>query len=148
MNTTNPFDFSQTFEKFNTEDFTKQFKDAFNIDFDGIKEAQKKNMELLVNTNKAIAEGSRSLMERQIAMMQEAMSEATKTAQELSQSGNPADVPKKQIEVLQLAYETAIKNSKEISEMTKSLQDEVAEKVNARVTESMKEIKDTLAKAK
>ncbi len=148
MNTTNPFDFSQTFAKFNVEDFTKQFKDSFNLDFDGIKEAQKKNMELLINTNKAIAEGSRSLMERQIAMMQEAMSEAMKTAQELAQSGNPEEVPKKQIEVLQLAYETAIKNSKEISEMAKSLQDEVAEKVSARVTESMQEIKDTLAKAK
>ncbi len=148
MNTTNPFDFSQTFAKFNAEDFTKQFTDVINVDFDGIKEAQKKNMELLVTTNKAIAEGSRLLMERQVAMLQEAMGEAIKTAQELGQTGSSEDIAKKQVEVLQVAYETAIKNSKEISEMTKNLQDEVAEKVNVRVAESMQEIKDTLAKTK
>ncbi len=148
MNTTNPFDFSQAFSKFNTEEFTKQFKDSMNIDFDTIKEAQKKNIELLVNTNKAIAEGSRTVMERQVGMLQEAMSEAIKTAQELAQSGKPEDVVKKQVEVLQSTYETAIKNSKEISEMAKNLHEEVAEKVDVRVSESMQEIKEMLAKAK
>ncbi len=148
MNTTNPFDFSQVFAKFNPEEFTKQFQDTCNIDFDAIKEAQSKNMELLVNTNKAIAEGSRSLMERQISMMQEAMGEAVKATQEIPKSGKPEDVAKKQVEMLQMAYETAIKNSKEISEMAKNLQDEVAVKVNARVNESLKEIKDILEKAK
>ncbi len=148
MNTTNPFDFSQTFAKFNTEDFSKQFKDTLNIDFGGLHEEQKKNIELLVNTNKAIAEGSRSLMERQVTMLQEAMNEAVKTAQELTASGKPEDVAKKQTEVLHQAYETAINNTKEISEMAKNLQDEVVEKINIRLSESMQEIKDKLSNAK
>ncbi len=148
MNTTNPFDFSQIFAKFNPEEIAKQFQGTANVDFESIKEAQNKNMELLINTNKAIAEGSRSLMERQIAMMQEAMGEAVKATQDIQQSGSPEDISKKQVEMLQLAYETAIKNSKEISEMAKDLQDQVAEKVNTRVVESLKEIKDVLEKAK
>ncbi len=148
MNTTNPFDFSQVFAKFKPEEFAKQFQGTCNIDFDSLKEAQSKNMELLINTNKAIAEGSRSLMEKQVSMMQEAMGEAVKATQEIQQSGSPEDVSRKQIEMLQLAYETAIKNSKEISEMAKNLQDQVSEKVNSRVGESLQEIKDILAKAK
>ncbi len=148
MNTTNPFDFSQAFAKFNTTDYAKQFKDALNIDFDGILQAQEKNIELLVNTNKAIAEGSRSLAGRQIAMLQEAMNEAVKTAQELTVSGKPEDVVKKQTEVVQQACETAINNFKEISEMAKNLQDEVTEKINVRVSESIQEIKEKLAKVK
>ncbi len=148
MNTTNPFDFSQVFAKFNPEEFTQQFQETFNIDFEAIKEAQSKNIELLINTNKAIAEGSRSLIERQVSMMQEAMDEVVKATQELKQSAKPDDVVKKQVEMLQLAYETTIKNSTEISEMAKSCQDEVAEKVNTRVSESLNEIKNILKNTK
>ncbi len=148
MSTTNPFDFSQMLSKFTPEEFAKQFPNAINFDFDAVKEAQNKNMELIMNTNKAIADGSRALLERQSEMMQEAISEAVKTTQDLQSTGSATDLASKQVEIIKLAYETTIKNSQEISDMTKKLQEEVTEKVNARVVESLQEIKDILAKTK
>ncbi len=148
MSSTNPFDFSQVFSKFTPEEFIKQFPNPVGFNFDAVKEAQSKNMELIINTNKAIAEGSRSLLERQSSMMQEAISEAIQAAQGLRETNSMEDLPGKQVEVVKMAYEKIIKNSQEISEMTKKLQDEVAEKVNARVVESLHEIKDILEKAK
>ncbi len=148
MKTANVNDFSQIFEKMNVDYFANQYKDVFKFDVDVLKETQKKNMEALFNANQTIAEGSKTLVELQVKMMQDAMQEAVKTAQEVSKTTKPEDIPKKQIEVIQVAYETAMNNSKEISDMTKKLQDEIAEKVNIRVAEGIEEIKNALEKAK
>lgn len=147
MTTNNPFDFTKTFAQFDPQKIAQQMQDSMNFDFDAIKDAQNKNIELLLNTNKAIAEGSKALLERQAEMFQQAMAEAAEAAQALANSGSPEEVAKKQAELLQAAYDVAIKNSTEISEMAKQTQDEVAEKVNARIKESLQELKDTIAKA-
>ena len=47
---------------------------------------------------------------------------------------------------MQAAYEKAVANSTEISEMAKKTQEEVATKVQARIEESMAEFKASLAK--
>ena len=147
MTTNNPFDFSSAFTQFDPQKIVKQMQDSFNFDFEAIKDAQNKNMELLLNTNKAIAEGSKALLERQAEMFQQAMTEAAEAAQAMTNSGSPEDVAKKQAELLQAAYDVALKNSTEISEMAKKTQDEVAEKVNTRIQEGLKELKETIAKA-
>jgi len=147
MTTNNPFDFTQAFAQFDPQKIAKQMQDSFSLDFDAIKDAQNKNMELLLNTNKAIAEGSKALLERQAEMFQQAMTEAAEAAQALANSGSPEEVAKKQADLLQAAYDVALKNSTEISEMAKKTQDEVADKVNARIKESLQELKDTISKA-
>jgi len=147
MTTNNPFDFTSVFAQFDPQKIAKQMQDSMKFDFDAIKDAQNKNLELLMNTNKAIAEGSKALLERQAQMIQQSMTEAAEAAQALANSGSPEEVAKKQADLMQAAYEVALKNSNEISEMAKKTQDEVAEKVNARIKEGLQELKDTIAKA-
>ena len=144
MTTKNPFDFTQAFQQFDPKEVAQQIQDAFKIDFDVIKSAQDKNMELLVATNQAFAASSQSLLERQVEMLQQAMTEATEAAQSLASSGSAEEVAARQAELLQAAYEKALANSTEISEMAQKTQEQIAEKVNQRIAESLEEFKQAV----
>lgn len=142
----NPFDFTKAFEQFDPKQMAEKIQETFKVDFEAIQSAQDKNMELLMATNKAIADNSKALLERQAAMLQTAMTEATEAAKALASTDNPQDIATKQAELVQAAYEKAVANSTEISEMAKKTQEEVATKVQARIEESMAEFKASLAK--
>jgi len=144
MTTNNPFDFTEAFQKFDPKEVAQQIQDAFKIDFDVIKSVQDKNMELLLATNQAFAASSRSLLERQAEMLQQAMTEATEAAESLAKSGSPREVAARQAELLQEAYEKALENSSEISEMAQETQQQIAEKVNQRIAESLEEFKQAV----
>lgn len=146
MTTKNPFDFTDAFLKYDPREVAQQIQDAFKIDFDAIKSAQDKNMELLLATSEAFAASSRSMLERQAEMLQQAMNEATEAAQTMAKSGSPEEVASKQAELLQAAYEKALANSSEISEMAQKTQQEIAEKVNQRIAESLEEFKQAIDK--
>jgi phasin family protein len=144
MTTKNPFDFTQAFQQFDPKEVAQQIQDAFKIDFDVIKSAQDKNMELLVATNQAFAASSQSLLERQVEMLQQAMTEATEAAQTLASSGSAEEVAARQAELLQAAYEKTLANSTEISEMAQKTQEQIADKVNQRIAESLEEFKQAV----
>lgn len=142
----NPFDFTEVFQKYDPKAVAQQIQDAFKIDFDVIKSAQDKNMELLLATNQAFAASSQSLLERQAEMLQQAMTEATEAAEALASSGSPQEVAARQAELLQAAYEKALANSSEISAMAQETQQQIADKVNQRIAESLDEFKQAVDK--
>lgn len=156
MSTNNPFDFSKIFEQFDPSKVTEQMQSAFNVDafkdsfngkfdFDALKASQEKNLALLMSTNQTFADSSKALLERQAEMLKSAMTEATEAAQSLASSGSPEDVASKQGELIKQAYEKALANSTEISEMAQKTQTEISEKVSKRIEESMEEFKTTLS---
>jgi phasin family protein len=142
----NPFDFTEAFQKYDPKAVAQQIQDAFKIDFDVIKTAQDKNMELLLATNQAFVASSQSMLERQAEMLQQAMTEATEAAEALASSGSPQEVAARQAELLQAAYEKALANSTEISEMAQETQQQIADKVNQRIAESLDEFKQAVDK--
>ncbi|GAA0404263.1 hypothetical protein GCM10009133_11120 [Cocleimonas flava] len=161
MSTNNPFDFTKAFEQFDPSKLAEQLQSTFNMDafsmdafndtlkgkfdFDAIKASQEKNMALLMATNQTFADSSKVLLERQAEMLKQAMTEATDAIQALASSGSPQEAASKQVELIQHAYEKALANSTEISEMAKKTQEEIAEKVSKRLEESMEEFKKTLS---
>lgn len=154
MATQNPFDMSALFASFDPQAIAKQLQDGFRgasvpgIDTNSLVETQRKNMELLMTTNQALLAGSQALIQRQAGMLQESIAEVTNAAKSLTTAGNPSEVSAKQVELLQAAFEKALSNSNEISNMIRDTQDSVASKVNTRITESLQELKETLAKVK
>ena len=142
----NPFDFTEAFQKFDPKAVAQQIQDVFKIDFDVIKSAQDKNMELLLATNQAFAASSQSLLERQAEMLQQAMTEATEADEALASSDSPQEVAARQAELLQAAYEKALANSSEISAMAQETQQQIADKVNQRIAESLDEFKQAVDK--
>ncbi|HBR97188.1 MAG TPA: phasin [Gammaproteobacteria bacterium] len=143
---TDNFDFTKMFQQFDVQEMTKKIQDAFNVDFSAVNEAHSKNIQMMVSANESLTAGTQALMQKQAEMFQTALQEATVAAQSLSGSGSPQEVAAKQAELMKVAYETALKNTAEISDMAKKTQDEVAEKINARVAESLEEIKDSMSK--
>lgn len=154
MTTQNPFDFSNLFSNFDPQAISKQLQDGFagisipGIDTGSLAESQRKNMELLMSTNQAVLAGSQALIQRQATMLQETIAELTSAAQKLTASSDPQEVSAKQVELLQGAFEKALKNSTEISSMIKDTQETVASQVNNRIAESLSELKQTIANVK
>ena len=146
MTTTNPFDFTKAFEQFDPKDLAQKIQDAFNFDYTDMKVAQDKNLELLMSANKTLADSSQAFFERQAEMLQQAMTEASEAAKNLASAGSPQDVTTKQAELLQAAYEKALANTTEISEMAQKTQEEISEKISKRIEESMEEFKQALSK--
>ena len=146
MSTKNPFDFTEVFQQFDPKEVAQKIQDAFKIDVNAIKTAQDKNMELLMTTNQAITDSSQALLKRQAEMLQQAMTEATEAAASLATPNSPQDVAKKQAEMLQAAYEKALANSTEISAMAQKTQEEISDKFNQRIADSLKEFEEAVAK--
>ncbi|MCW8907727.1 MAG: phasin family protein [Sedimenticola sp.] len=154
MATKNPFDLSNLFAGFDPQALTRQMQEAFagksipGINPQVLAENQRKNMELLMSTNQAMLAGSQALVQRQAAMLQETIAELTEAAGKLADSGDPQQVSEKQVELLQQAFDKALKNSNEISSMIKETQESISDQVNKRISESLQELKETIAKVK
>ena len=146
MTTNNPFDFTKAFEQFDPKEVAQKIQSAFNLEFDGLKKAQDKNLELLMANSQTLADSSQALVTRQAEMLQQAMSEATEAAKSFANTGSPQEVAAKQAELIQTAYEKALANTTEISEMAQKTQEEISKKVNKRIEESMEEFKETISK--
>jgi phasin family protein len=154
FNTNNPFDFMNNFSQYDPQAMIRQMQAAFgdykipNVDMDALAKSQQKNMEALMQANAAAVSGTQELLKRQAELFQEALKEAGDAAQNMATGTNPQDAAAKQVELVQAAVEKALKNSTEISEMVTKTQSDVAETVNARVTEGLKEVKDVVSSLK
>lgn len=154
---TNPFfDFDVTNVMANFDpskalaEFTKmaeQYK-VPGVDVDAIIASQQKNVEAITTANKTALEGLQAVASRQAELLQQSMEAASQAVQSLSSSGTPQDAAAKQAELLKSAYEKALSDMKEISEMVAKSNAEAAEAINARITESLEEIKAIALKAK
>ena len=150
----NPFDFMNNFNQYDPQTMMRQMQSAFgdykipNVDMEALAQSQQKNMEALMKANEAAVAGTQELLKRQAELFQEALKEASDASQNLPTGANPQEAAAKQVELVQAAVEQALKNSTEISEMVSKTQNEVAETVNARVTEGLKEVKEVVANLK
>lgn len=153
-NTNNPFDFMNNFNQHDPQAMLDQMQAAFgeykipNVDMDALAKTQQKNMEALMKANEAAIAGTQELMKRQAELFQDALKEAGDAAQNIEAGSDPQKAVEKQVELVQAAVEKALKNSTEISEMVGKTQSEVADTVNTRVAEGLKEVKEVVASFK
>lgn len=117
------------------------------VDVEALVSAQKKNMDALTNANKVALEGIQSLISRQAEIFRQTMEEATTMANSLTASGTPQEKVSKQAELTKAAFEHALSNAKEVSEIISKSNTEVAALLNARMTQAMEELKSALEQA-
>lgn len=152
MATRNPFDFSEMLKQFDPAEVTRQFQTMFennpfaNMDTESISETQRKNMDALMQAQKVVMDGAQSIMQSQTEMLRSAMAEAAKTVQKMSES-EPGEIPEKNAEAVEKAFNQAIENFNEISSMVEDLYKDISTKVETQVKENLDEFKATLAKA-
>ena len=150
--TNNPFDFSSLLIGYDPQAFFNQLQRGFsayqipNLDSSALIESQKKNVDALIEANKAAFMGSQELLRQQGEMLQQAMKDATEAATALAGSSSPKALAEKQTELVQAAFEKALANSAKISELVRKNQEEINNMVNQRVAEGLQEIKDAIDK--
>ena len=118
------------------------------IDADSIIAAQRKNIEALTTANKAAVEGAQALAARQNEILQENLEEATKAVSELSKVDSPQDATVKQAELLKASFEKALSNMKDLTELVAQSNTEASASINARIFESLEEVKRQAVKIK
>ncbi|MEL0584058.1 MAG: phasin family protein [Candidatus Thiodiazotropha sp. (ex. Lucinoma kazani)] len=148
----NPFDFTNLLKAYDPQAFLKQLQGGFssyqlpNIDSDSFMESQKKNLEALMAANQAALSGTQELLRFQSEIMKQAMADATEAANSLASSTSPQEIAEKQTELVRAAFEKAVSNSTELSELMKTNQEQITALVNERFTDALKEVKDSIKK--
>ncbi len=143
------FDVEKMTEFFKQNDFTKQLS-AMNlpkIDTESLLAAQQKNMDAVVEANKAAAAGYQDLFKKQMAIFEETMAEAQKHMGSFDAKKMDAETAKAQAELAKTAFEKALSNMQALAESAKKANSDAYEIVSARVQESIKEIQEYAAKA-
>jgi phasin family protein len=142
------FDPEKMQDFFKQNDFTKYFPQMKGSDFsaDAIMAAQSKNMEALVEANKAAAAGYQDLFKKQVAIFEETMSEAQKHMKSFDASKLDAESTQAQSELARVAFEKAIANMQMLAESAQKANSEAYEIVSARVQEGMSELRDMAGK--
>jgi phasin family protein len=132
-------------------DFTKMFAELklpAMPDMEAFVAANRKNMETLSATNRVALEGAQAVARRHMEIMQQSMTEMTEALQALSTPEAPQAKAAKQAQLLKQAYEHAMANMKELSDMIRQANGEALALINKRFTEAMDEVKTLAEKAK
>lgn len=143
-----PFDVDQLTAFFKSNDFTKAFSAPKmpEIDAESILAAQKKNMETLVEANKAAAAGYQDLFSKQVEVFEATLAEAQKQIADFDLSKVDADAATAQGEVAKVAFEKALSNMTALAEGAQKANSDAYEVVTARVQDSIVELQEMAKK--
>jgi len=121
-------------------DMTKMFEQFKmpGIDMTAILEARRKEVDAMVEANKAAYESIQAMARKQAEIMTQAMKGMQEAAQAAISGG--AD-PAKQTEIVRKAFEKTLADMKELAEMGRQSQADAMAHMTQRATEQMQEIK-------
>jgi phasin family protein len=147
----NPFAVAMNQAKSAAEDLTKMFSDMKMPglpDASAVMEAHKRNLEVMSTANRIALEGAQAVAKRHMEIMQQTMAELSETLRGLTATESPQDKAAKQTELLKQAYERAVANTKELSDLIQHANGEALAVLNKRFVEAMEEAKGLLGKPK
>jgi phasin family protein len=142
------FDVEKMTEFFKQNDFTKQLASMKMPGFDAeaLLSAQQKNMDALVEANKAAAAGYQDLFKKQMAIFEDTMAEAQKHMKGFDATKLDPEAAKAQTEIAKAAFEKALGNMQALAETAQKANTEAYEIVSARIQESLAELRDMASK--
>jgi phasin family protein len=117
----------------------EQFK-VPGIDMSAIVESRRKDIEALVEANKAAYESMKALGAKQTQMFKETLQGIQDSAKSTGQGVGMGD-PAKQAEIVRKACEKALADMKELAEMTRKSQADTMAHITRRANEHLTEIK-------
>ena len=143
------FDVEKLTEFFKQNDFTKHLAGLKvpELDTDALVSAQQKNMNALVEANKAAAAGYQDLFKQQISIFEETMAEAQQQLKSFDATKIDPETAKAQAELARAAFEKALANMQALAEGAQKANADAYEIVSARIKESVAELRDLATKA-
>jgi phasin family protein len=144
------FDVEKMTEFFKQNDFTRYLANMKmpGVDPEALMAAQQKNMDALVEANKAAAAGYQDLFKKQIAVFEETMAEAQAHLKAFDATKVDADKAKAQAELAKAAFEKALANMQALAESAQKANADAYEIVSSRIKESLAELRDMATKAR
>ncbi|HIJ37488.1 MAG TPA: phasin family protein [Rhodospirillaceae bacterium] len=118
------------------------------IDVESVVASQRKNIEALTQANKLAFEGVQAVFKRQVEIIRQTLEESASVAKELVEVGTPQDKAIRQTELAKEAFERALANARELSEIIAKSNNEAFELLNKRFSQVLDEIKDGIGKTK
>lgn len=146
-----PFDVSKVMAGLDPTELMNKFTSALGdfkvpgIDMNSVLESQRKNVEALTSANKQALEGVQAVVARQSEILRETMEEASSAITELSSAGSPTQMAAKQGELLKQAFDKALANMRELTEMTAKSNTEAFNTLKDRNSEIVEEIKQLVS---
>ena len=116
------------------------------VDAEALWAAQRRNLEAVAQVNQAAIEGAQAVARRQAEILQSSLGEAAEAARAVAEA-DPADKLAKQTELAKTAFDTAVANMRELSEMVVKAQGAAFETINKRVAEGLDEVRSAADKA-
>lgn len=110
--------------------------------------ASRKNIETLTAANKVALEGAQTVARRHMEIMQQSMAELTEAVRAMASMEAPQAKAAKQAELLKHAYERAVSNMKELSDLIQQSNAEAVKLLNTRFVEALDEVKALAEKSK
>lgn len=112
-----------------------------NMDFTGLMESQRRNLEALATANARAYEGLQAVMQRQTELIRQTLEESTGMMGDFMRVGTPEEKMARQTEITKLVFEKTVSNLKELTEMLAKSNHEAANVLTERVSESLEELK-------
>ena len=146
-----PFSQAVNQAKSAAEDFTRLFADLKLPpvpDVETLLSAHRRNLDTLSAANRIALEGAQAVAKRHFEIAQQTMAELTETLRSLAA---PTETPQvkaaKQADLLKKAYERAVTNTRELSELIQRSNGEAVDLLNKRFAEALDEVKTLVEKA-
>lgn len=116
-------------------------------DMEALLAVQKRNLDALSAANRIALEGAQAVARRHMEIMQQTMAELSETMRSLATAEAPGAKAATQADLLKKAYERAVANTKEMTDLIQRANGEAIEQLNHRIVEAMEEVKALVAKA-
>jgi phasin family protein len=110
-------------------------------DLQTLTEANRRNIEALTAANRVALEGAQAVARRHMEIMQQAMGEMTEGMKSLAAAETPQAKAAKQAELVKAAYQRAVANLQEVSDLIQRSNTEALALLNRRFSEAMDEVK-------
>ena len=117
------------------------------VDMQSVMTSQRKNIEALTQANKLALEGMQAVFKRQAEILKQSIEESAAAGRDMA-SGSPQDKMAKQTEIAKAAFEKALSNARELSEIVAKANGEAVDLLNKRFTAMLDEFKDAVSKGK
>ena len=144
------FDVEKMTDFMKQNDFTKHLASMKlpGVDAEALVSAQQKNMNALVEANKAAAAGYQDLFKKQMAIFEDTMAEAQKQMKGFDATKLDPENARAQGELAKAAFEKALANMQALAETAQKANADAYEIVAARIKESVAELRDMATKSR
>ncbi|MEJ1976070.1 MAG: TIGR01841 family phasin [Acetobacteraceae bacterium] len=116
-------------------------------DMEALLAAHRRNLETLSAANRVALEGAQAVARRNMEILQQTMAELTESMRSFSSNETPQIRASRHADMLKAAYERAVANMTEISDLIQKSNGEALGLLNRRFSEAMDEVKALASKA-